>query len=1280
MSTWLTQTDTLNFQVKLYENTGVIEYDYGYMAGAIVLEANFGYVTGINAPSISPNPPTAAQLLCLQTANTNTFSNAQQYQLLAMPLSNSKYTFTPRTPANPSNLTFTAVTQISMTLNWNDNANNEVGYAIYNSLDGINYAYVTQLAANSTSYPAAGLSPGTTYYWKVYAVTEGGISASLGGWQATSAAASFTSTATGSWNAAATWFGGIVPTPNSDVTIANGHIVTIDVNINVNNVTVATGGTLQIGNDANARTLNVLGNITVNAGAVFKVNAASTTSGHILNLTGNILNNGTFDLGPSPTTRCQTTFNRSGTQFISGTGATTRFYLITLNMGTTNNNALDITSSNFSTQSTGFLTITNGTFKYEAPSAITPFAASYTIPLTGGLWLNNSSAVVSTTGGNLSATGFIRVTNGVLNVGTAADQQLLSNGGTFIIEGGAVNIAGSFASAPYAIMNFTISGGTFTVATVGSTLAGQAPFMLSVGGSTFHQTGGAIVIRRAGNGNFGYINTNSAGYSFLGGMLQIGDNTTPVGQTMQVNTNKQVFNFTVNSANATAQLVTNSLIVNNDVSITVGTLNANNLDITVGGNWTDQGTFTSGTGTVTLNGSTSSAITKAAGESFNNLTINKTSATVTAINNVTVSNAFTLSQGTFAVGSNVLSLNGAVSNTGGSLTSLAGGTVQYNQVSAGQSVLTANYGNLVLNAFSKTFPAGTVGVATILTAPNPATAHVMTGSTIDFNGAGAQTIPATTANFIYNNLTLSNSGTKSAGGAITVASTLTVGNSIAFDGGINNITINGNIVNSGSITGSGAGVVVLSGSASAHALSGGGSYRSITLNDVNGATLSGNSTINGTLTFTSGVITIPSVNDILSISSTGSITQVSGYVIGNLQMYVPTGASSRMFHIGTVTKYLPVRLQFANVGTAGQVTLGRRSNQQHPKISDASATIDSTQDVKAYWIITNNGVVLAGTYNATFGFDAASECIGGVSPIASDFDGSRWNGSTWSYVAPGLRTADSTRLDALNAFGDFILGKSLAALISATKSGLWSDPTVWGSHVPGQKDTAKIISPFTVTLDANATVAKLNVNTGSTFNNGTFIMTITGGFILDGTWSGAGTISLTTSGDSLYGTGSMTGTSILEIAGSNKAIASTANLQLKQVSILSGETLNNKGIVTIDSLIGAAANSTFVNFPGSTLIINGPLLQTGLLNVSNCPNTVIYNGTVAQTIKPTTYCSIIMNNNGLKTASSNFDTNGDLTINLNSNLTIGNNITVQVRGIATTSGAINNGGHLLVSD
>jgi hypothetical protein len=806
MSTWLTQTDTLNFQVKLYESTGVIEYDYGYMAGTILLEANFGYVTGINAPSISPNPPSAAQLLCLQTANTNTFSNTQQYQLLAMPQSNSQYTFTPKTPANPSNLTFTAVTQTSMQLNWNDNANNEIGYVIYNSLDGINYTYFTQLAANTNSYTASGLSPGTTYYWNVYAVTEGGMSASLNGWQATAAAASFISRQTGNWNTGATWVGLSVPTANSDVTIMNGHTVTIDGDIAANNITVATGGTLLIGNDAIVRTLNVLGNITVNAGAQFMVNAASATSGHNLNLAGNILNNGTFDLGPSATTRCQITFNRSGSQFLSGTGATTRFYLMTLNMGITNSNVLDITSSNFSTQSTGFLTVTNGTFKYEAPSAITPFTSSFTIPLNGGLWLNNSSAVVSTTGGNLSATGFIRVTNGILNIGTAADQQLLSNGGTFIIEGGAVNVAGSFTSAPFAIMNFNISGGTFTVATVGSTLAGQAPFMLSVAGSTFHQTGGTIVIRRAGNGNFGYINTSAASYSFLGGMLQIGDISTPVGQIMQVNTNNPVFNFTVNSANATAQLVTNSLTVNNNVSITAGTLNANNLNMTVSGNWTDAGTFTPGTGTVTFTGLAGTAITDAMGETFYNLTINKTGTTISLNNNVTVNNAFTITLGTFAVGSSTLTLNGAVSNTGGTLTSLVNGTVAYNQASAGQTVLAINYGNLTLSAFSKTFPAVTVGIASVFTAPNPATAHVMTGNTINFNGAAAQTVTATTANFIYNNVTLSGGGAKSVSASQTANGDVIhqAGTAVTVAGGVvwhivGNFTVSGALTNNGTI-------------------------------------------------------------------------------------------------------------------------------------------------------------------------------------------------------------------------------------------------------------------------------------------------------------------------------------------------------------------------------------------------------------------------------------------------------------------------------------------------
>ena len=732
MSTWVNQNDTLNFQVKLHEGTGAIEYCYGYMSGTIAIEvsasSSFGYVTGINAPSISPNPPTTAQLLCLQTANTDTFSNVQQYQLTAMPLSYSKYTFTPNIPNNPSNLTFppVSVTSSSMTLNWNDNANNEIGYAIYNSLDGTNYTYVTQLAANSTSYPAAGLSPGTTYYWKIYAVTEGGMSASLNGSQATTAAVNFTSVQTGNWNTPATWGVSGVPTFDANVTIANGNTVTIDGDITVNNITVGQGtsGALLIGNSTTALTLNVLGNITVNAGGQFLVNTGFATSGHMLNLSGNILNNGTFDLGPNATSRCQATFNKTGSQTISGTGATTRFYLMTLNMGTTNYNILDITSSNLLTQSAGFLTITNGTFKYEAPSAITPFTANATIPSTGGLWINNSSAVVTTTGGNMSVWGFVRVTNGVLNIGTSADQQLLSSGGTFIIEGGAVNVSGSFTSAPYAIMNFTISGGIFTVPTVSSTLSGQAPFMLSIAGSTFNQTGGSIVIRNPGNGNLGYVNMNTSSSSVLGGTLQIGDYGTLTAQTIQINSTIPVYNLTDSSANATAQLMTNNLTVINNVLITAGTLDANNLNINVQKNWTNQGTFIPGTGTVTFSGSTGSIITRAAGETFNNLTINKSSSDVSLGSSVIVNGTLNFTSARLFLGNNNLTLNGSVSGAADGKCVVTNGTGVVSKVIAATGSFTFPIGISVrYNPVAFTSPLGGTYTAAIDSGETPATAN-----------------------------------------------------------------------------------------------------------------------------------------------------------------------------------------------------------------------------------------------------------------------------------------------------------------------------------------------------------------------------------------------------------------------------------------------------------------------------------------------------------------------------------------------------------------------------
>ncbi|MCX6158193.1 MAG: hypothetical protein NTY74_09485 [Ignavibacteriae bacterium] len=188
-----TSTSNYQYQVKLYEVDGHIEFIYGTMtlANSSTL-TTMSYTLGINAATLSATP-TAAELLTQQTVNTATFSNTVSNALGGatpgnMPTTNSKITFTPPAASTaPTNLTFTLITGTSYTLNWVDNSSNETGFGIWKSTDGINYNYIGNVAANTTTYNATGLSFGTTYYWKVAALNEGQLSSYLSGSQMTTA-------------------------------------------------------------------------------------------------------------------------------------------------------------------------------------------------------------------------------------------------------------------------------------------------------------------------------------------------------------------------------------------------------------------------------------------------------------------------------------------------------------------------------------------------------------------------------------------------------------------------------------------------------------------------------------------------------------------------------------------------------------------------------------------------------------------------------------------------------------------------------------------------------------------------------------------------------------------------------------------------------------------------------------------------------------------------------------------------------------------------------------
>lgn len=111
-----------------------------------------------------------------------------------------------------------------------------------------------------------------------------------------------------------------------------------------------------------------------------------------------------------------------------------------------------------------------------------------------------------------------------------------------------------------------------------------------------------------------------------------------------------------------------AVAINGDLTINNGTtldLSSNNYGISLTGNWTNNGSFTSQNGTVTFNGADAQTIGGTAASGFNNLTINN-SAGVTLSQNESVSGVLTLSNGLLITSeSDLLTLNAGSSISGG---------------------------------------------------------------------------------------------------------------------------------------------------------------------------------------------------------------------------------------------------------------------------------------------------------------------------------------------------------------------------------------------------------------------------------------------------------------------------------------------------------------------------------------------------------------------------------------------------------------------------------------
>lgn len=83
---------------------------------------------------------------------------------------------TPTLPAAPTNLTATATSSSQIQLTWTDNANNETGYKVERSTNGVDFVEIAPSLGNVTSFTDSNVSAGVKYFYRVRAYNAAGNS------------------------------------------------------------------------------------------------------------------------------------------------------------------------------------------------------------------------------------------------------------------------------------------------------------------------------------------------------------------------------------------------------------------------------------------------------------------------------------------------------------------------------------------------------------------------------------------------------------------------------------------------------------------------------------------------------------------------------------------------------------------------------------------------------------------------------------------------------------------------------------------------------------------------------------------------------------------------------------------------------------------------------------------------------------------------------------------------------------------------------------------------
>ena len=342
----------------------------------------------------------------------------------------------------------------------------------------------------------------------------------------------------------------------------------------------------------------------------------------------------------------------------------------------------------------GLLVLNNATIDYTLTSG----GGDFRIPGTAGLEVRLGAARTTSTStdANIVLDGLLRVSGGTVDIngGGATDSNFIqyTNSGNASIDvtAGTLTVAGQVRrdlTSATGILRYSQSGGTVLVGNEAAPVNLRGVFEVLNPGSQFNHSGGSFTIVR-GNGSATvpsfWLEPGSSTVT-AGSTITLGNGTTPAG-TIGIQSIPALNNLTIAGAAANTpqiSLYTLPLTVTGNVIVATGnTLNALGRDLTIGGNFTVNGTYTSGTNTTIFNNTAAANIGGALSVlAFHNFT--KTgSGVLTLARDISIGRDLRVSAGELATGAFSASLlrhaevDATISSTSGSGLIFAGTSLE----------------------------------------------------------------------------------------------------------------------------------------------------------------------------------------------------------------------------------------------------------------------------------------------------------------------------------------------------------------------------------------------------------------------------------------------------------------------------------------------------------------------------------------------------------------------------------------------------------------------------